>query len=166
MNELVIGFRSYAVDEGQLFPLFYKYEDWSGDATDIAMMGQPAPVHLFDWTKSDEDPEMGDIDNWVPSILPHPFDEMINHHDDGTDKGLYSFKTLDHAIGYVSGFGWVRSTQETVTAKVQLAGVIVEHENGYRSSMTRILELFHPGNEDERATLASQIGWPFEVQSL
>lgn len=169
MSEQVIGYRSYRIDKsGVLLPLFFQYQLEDGTATDSKFVGEVelAAVDLFDWCHSDVDPEIGDLNNWVPALTPPPFDEIVNLWDEGTDKGLYSFKELGHAIGYVTGHGWKLMNQPAITAKVQLAGVVVEHEHGYRSSMTRILELFHPGNEEERAKVAELIGWPFEVKQV
>lgn len=167
MTEKVHGYRSYRVSNGSLVPLFYKYVSWDGEAIDHnhwVVPGEEATVDLFDWTVSDEEPQIGDPVNWVRAFMPPPHDEYVNLWDEGTCKGLYCFNNLEKAVEYITHLG--AQDWPVVYAKVQLAGVIVEHENGYRAQMTRISELYSHQSEAGRVRLANEVGWPFEIQEL
>lgn len=173
MTEPLYAYRSYAVypnnlihansDAAALVPLFYKYTDTNGDATDSTVHGTAriASVSLFDWTTADEVPEMGDPDNWYKDFTVGG--QYINLHDNGVDKGLYSFTTMEDAVNYIKHMGWKPTV---LYAKVELAGVIVEHDLGYRAQMTRIVELFSDLSQSSRDLLAERLGWPFEIKDL
>lgn len=182
MTEPLYAYRSYVTfpsnlvhcssDQAGLLPLFFQYEDWDGTATDSSRLGtaRPAHVDLFDWTHADEAPEIGDPDNWVQSYYPKPHNEYVNLHDPGADKGLYAFKTLELSREYIRNLNWKPTV---VFAKVQLAGVVVEHENGYRAQKTRIVELYCEStgsngltSDADRDLLASRLGWPFGITAL
>lgn len=51
-------------------------------------------------------------------------------------------------------------------AFVEGAGVLVEHDKGYRAQMLRIVSLYSDKKKAERAELADNLGWPGEIGRL
>lgn len=111
-----------------------------------------AEVDILDWSTADVAPEM--------------FTEL-----GAEDRhGIHAFGGIGQAILYAEQFllnyvdfeHW--PTRELILARVELQGVVVEHEYGYRAEKTRIVELW-VGNleQQEREELALAIGWPFEI---
>lgn len=97
---------------------------------------------LLDWNETSE-PGF----NWSPGQI------ATNH----GHPGFHSFNDRRKAVDYMK-------SGTTALAKVELGGVVVEHEEGYRSQKFRVHELYVPlVHVDERIALADAVGWPFEI---
>lgn len=144
-------------------------------------------VDLFDWTEAYEPPEiesdyhiwalakneywMGEVEEWWP-VSEHPSyladDEAAAKRIEIASRlrgGIHSFKERRHAFDYARYFrGPLASfTGVPVMAKIEIGGIVVEHEHGYRSERSRVIELYMFAGEEVRANVAQQLGWPFEI---
>ncbi len=78
-----------------------------------------------------------------------------------SSAGLYCWNTLEDAIKYLmmeDGQNYI------IFAKVRVWGMGVEGDNGIcRYENLEIVELYHPGNANNRRAIAHMIGWPFKI---
>lgn len=144
-------------------------------------------VDLFDWSEASQAPEiesdfhiwtrtnseywMGEVEDWWP-VSEHPNyladDEAAMKRQEIYARlrgGIHSFKEKRHAFDYARYFrGPLQSFAGVpVLAKIEISGIVVEHEHGYRSERSRIIELYMFAGDEVRARVAQQLGWPFEI---
>lgn len=151
---------------------------------------QEITVDLFDWHVATHVPEiesdhhawvelddvsirvMSDISEWAPlADIPQyvSAEEGLALRQQayyGLRTGIHSFKELRHAVEYSRLFrdSWNKATSPPVLAKIEVGGVVVEHENGYRSEKSRIVDLMMFAHEKARHSMAECLGWPFEIE--
>lgn len=101
-------------------------------------------IDLLGWNKADSTPEMDDA-----AKLP----------------GFHCFHGYGQAVDYtLKARQGANHIDDVVIARVELGGVVVEHELGYRAEMTRVVALeHHDADEEKREKLAAALGWPFEI---
>lgn len=102
-----------------------------------------------------------DLIDWNESPCPPDFDNDFF----GAMYGFHTFRLKPDAETYLyKTLTATRSITDVVLAKVELGGIVVEHEKGYRSEKIRIVELHHPnGDPKVRQNLGVALGWPFEI---
>lgn len=84
----------------------------------------------------------------------------------GLRTGIHSFKKLEHAIAYARQNRIITRALNNsipVIAKIEIGGVVVEHDEGYRSEKSRIVDLMMSAHKQARTAIAEQLGWPFEI---
>lgn len=144
-------------------------------------------IDLFDWHTSPYPPELeskshiwvhggseyaiGDVEMWWPqSEAPGRYGsdsdvEARQRMYARLKGGIHSFKELGNAVEYARYFrGPLMSHMGiAILAKIELGGVVVEHEDGWRSEKSRIVDLMAFAGVEVRENIARQIGWPFEI---
>lgn len=130
----------------------------------------------LDWNEADRAPEMhsrhgfwvfdtyaGSIAKYTPTIyadcktpylmpgsvkeVPEGWDSLTIHSPWGTLRRVI-FKAIP-----VLGF-------------VEMSGIVVEHEHGYRAQRVRIVKLYSPERKNKRNRLAEALGWPDEIRRV
>ena len=131
-----------------LTPLYYRNVAAGGNPG-MFPIHKPSEIYVdpLSWNNANQVPELDETD-------------MM-----GKMPGFHVFHGYGQAVQYASrARDSSRHIDDIVIAKVELGGVVVEHELGYRAEMTRIVSLEHPNaDEEKRAKLAAALGWPFEI---
>lgn len=130
-----------------LTPLYYRH----------LHAGEPKILHVGKQSEVFIDLLGWNVSNRVPQI-----DEDNMH---GGMPGFHCFHGYGQAVKYAqSALDSSHKITNVIIARVELGGVVVEHEMGYRAEKTRVIELEHPdADEERREKLAAAIGWPFEI---
>lgn len=163
VNAPIYAWRAYRVEQIAhnyeaawfLTPLYYRSMTGGRPMLDFYCKRSAIQVDPLGWNEADVAPEMND-----------GYDPYVGNGGlAGKLPGFHCFHGYGQAIEYVR-----RARQgsahidDVVVAKVELGGVVVEHELGYRAQMTRIVALEHNHADEEiRAKLAAALGWPFEI---
>lgn len=64
---------------------------------------------------------------------------------------------------------WPNQTYLSATpllAFVELGGIVVEHDDGYRAQKVRVLKLYSPRGPKTRRLLTDKIGWPGKIERV
>jgi hypothetical protein len=158
----IYAWRAYRIEQftknyessWRLTPLYYRGMAAGRPTLDSYASRSAIHVDPLGWNEADVLPEMDD-GNYA----------INNNTSPGKLPGFHCFHGWGQAVEYVKKARRGAShISDVVLARVELGGVVVEHEMGYRAQMTRIVALEHPNADEEvRAKLAAALGWPFEI---
>lgn len=85
---------------------------------------------------------------------------------DGLD-GFNAFRDLRNCFSYVqASTSFAKQSSTFIFARVELGGVVIEHEVGYRAQRQRIMDLYAGPGRSACRRLEQNLGWPFEVQQM
>lgn len=119
------------------------------------------------WPQATETSYMAYVDDMKGKRLDETRAEGRGVYYNGLRTGIHSYKKLHHACVYAHQLrgSWQGTSPTTppIIAKIEIGGVVVEHEDGYRSEKSRIVELMMFAQEQARQSMAASLGWPFEI---
>lgn len=135
------------VNDVTLTSLFYRSEPNARTLNPATANGKP--IDLFDWNEADVKPR---LDDGTPERPMQP--------------GFHVFHSRPEAAEYAAEIiGITHQLCDMVIAKVEIQGVVVEHEKGFRAERIRLVEIEHPNPDPQvRINLATGLGWPFEIK--
>lgn len=130
-----------------LTPLYYRHKTGGKPAIMVPRKKSEIFIDLLGWNEANE----------VPG-----FEDQNMH---GGMPGFHCFHGYGQAVKYADDVRrGSHHITDVVVARVELGGVVVEHELGYRAEKTRVIELeHHDADEEKREKLAAALGWPFEI---
>lgn len=159
----VYAWRAYRIEqrtrnyESQwvLTPLYYRGSAGGKPTLDSLDDVSDIEIDLLGWNEAHASPEMHD----------GAYDPTDNKSTAGKLPGFHCFHGYGQAVDYVrKARRGSNHIDDVVIAKVELGGVVVEHEMGYRAQLNRVVALeHHNADEEVRAKLAAALGWPFEI---
>lgn len=121
--------------------------------------------HVWALAKPSPNNEFDDIEEWWPQAVTQEWVAGRQESYTGLRCGVHSFKRLRHAIDYsrVARSPFQHVANVAVIAKIELGGIVVEHDDGYRSEKSRIVSLMMTEGPEFRENMARHLGWPFEI---
>lgn len=161
-HQNLYAWRAFHLHDGHLTPVWFSSIDYWGHAVsmvntnfwaDVEVAYDRYEIDLFNWNVADIPPALNSFDtDWVYDIGHKVPRDRISR---ATQSGFHAFTHPIDARDYAHENGC------EIVAKVQLAGMVVEHDAGYRAEFMRIQALYQGYIYDKNRPVVT--GWPFEV---